>query len=301
MKFPGLLLFWLLTVLGLSVGAAAVANGGVPPDTASLRRRIGAAGLDDSTKVRLLAELCYSLRETQPERALAYGEAAVVRARNLPEPGQAPLLLKALLNLATSYANLSNGPQALVLLNEAEELARSTANNDALTRTYAAQGSIYHERADSTTAWRHYQRALKLAQQEDVTPRTRMKLYGNVGSLFSFRQEYARALHFDSLALGLARRWRDSTAEANYLSSLATFQMHNGNLPRAKRLLTQALAISRRQNAVRNQANQLILFALYYLKNGEPERAESATREGLRLARQSGYLERVLDAGVQGR
>ncbi|MFC7666806.1 sensor histidine kinase [Hymenobacter humi] len=39
-----------------------------------------------------------------------------------------------------------------------------------------------------------------------------------------------------------------------------------------------------------------MLFAQYYIRAGEPERANAAVHEALRLARQSGYLERVLDA-----
>ncbi len=123
-----------------------------------------------------------------------------------------------------------------------------------------------------------------------------MRLLGNVGSLFFYRQQYPQAMRFDSLALALARREGDSTAQSNYLSSLASYQMQVGNMGRVKRLLTQALAISRRQYAARNQANQLIMFAMYYIETDQPERAEAAAREALKVARQSGYLERVLDA-----
>jgi len=104
---------------------------------------------------------------------------------------------------------------------------------------------------------------------------------------FFYRQQYP---------LALARRTSDSAAESTYLSSLATYQLRMGRLPRVRRLLTQALAISSRQHAVRNQANQLVLFALYYNQPSQPKLAEAAVREALRLARQCGYLERVLDA-----
>ncbi|GAA3957276.1 hypothetical protein GCM10022407_00860 [Hymenobacter antarcticus] len=279
--------------LGLAGPAAAR-----PPAVASvdaLRQKL-ATHLPDTTRLRLLTKLCYELHDEQPARALRYGEAAVTLARTLPADEQGPGLLRGLLTLASCYANLSNGPEALSLLSEAQRLARAQHNSDALARTYTAQGSIYHERGDSATAWQHYRRALGLAAQATVTPRTRMKLLGNVGSLYYFRKQYPQAMHFDSLALALARRGSDSTAEATYLSSLAAYQLQTGNLPRVKRLLTQALAISRRQQAVRNQADQLVMFALYYIQNDEPVRADAAAREALRLARQSGYLERVLDA-----
>lgn len=267
----------------------------VPPIAEQLRQRL-AAKLSDTTRVRLLNALCFALHNEQPARALSYGAAAVALARTLPPPEPGPHLLRGLLVLASCYANLSNGPEALTLLAEAQPLARRLHDTDALVRSYTAQGSIYHERGDSATAWRHYHHALQLAAQTSVSAHTRMSLLGNVGSLFFYRQQYPQALHLDSLALALARRTSDSTAESAYLSSLATYQLRMGRLPRVRRLLTQALAISRRQHAVRNQANQLVLFALYYNQISQPALADAAVREALRLARQCGYLERVLDA-----
>jgi signal transduction histidine kinase len=292
---PGFLLFWLLAFGGLAQPARAQAGPPEPAATAALRQKL-ATPLPDTARLRLLDALCYALHNEQPARALPYGEAAVALARTLPAEEQGPPLLRSLLLLASCYANLSNGPEALSLLDEAQGLARQLKDLDGLARTYTSQGSIYHERRDSTSAWRHYRKALQLSGQPGVSPSTRMRLLGNVGGLFFFRQQYAQALHYDSLALGLARREADSTAEANYLSNLATYQMRLGNMGRVKRLLTQALAISRRQHAVRSQANQLIMFAMYYIQMGEPERTDAAAREALKLARQSNYLERVLDA-----
>ncbi|WP_046245898.1 sensor histidine kinase [Hymenobacter terrenus] len=295
MTRSGFLLLW-LTAVGLLLGRAnpVVAGRPSPIGTEVLRQKL-ATRLPDTTRLRLLTAMCYTLHTEQPVRALPYGEAAVALARTFPTDEQGPGLLPSLLVLASCYANLSNGPEALTLLSEAQVLARRLHNSDALTRAYTAQGSIYHERGDSTTAWRHYYQALRLTSSASVTVRTRMKLLGNMGSLLYFRQQYQQAMHFDSLALALARRERDSTAQSTYLSSLATSQLRVGNLPRVKRLLTQALAISRRQNAARNQADQLVMFALYYIQTDQTERADAAAREALRLARQSNYLERVLD------
>ncbi|UOQ98216.1 ATP-binding protein [Hymenobacter sp. 5317J-9] len=295
MTRPGILLFWLFAFGALLAPARAVAGDALPNGTEAIRQKL-ATPLPDTARLRLLNAMCYALHNEQPARALPYGEAAVALARTLPAEEQGPGLLQSLLYLASCYGNLSNGPEALQLLSEAQTLALKLKNVDGLVRAYTSQGSIYHERRDSTSAWRHYRRALRLMNQPGVTPTARMKLLGNVGGLFFFRQQLPQALHYDSLALALARRQSDSTAEANYLSSLANYQMQAGNLGRVKRLLTQALAISRRQRAVRSQARQLIMFAMYYIQTDEPARADAATREALKLARQSDYLECVLDA-----
>ncbi len=273
----------------------AAAGQPAPAGTAVFRKQL-AASQADTARLRLLSAVCCALHTEHPAQALPYGEAAVALARTLPADEQNPGLLRGLLCLASCYANLSNGPQALTLLSEAEALARCLNRTDDLARAYMGQGAVYHERGDSATAWRHYHRALQLAARAGVMPCTRMRLLGNVGSLFFFRRQFPQAMHFDSLALALARRDADSTAESTYLSSLATYQMRAGHLLRVKRLLAQALAISRRQHAVRNQAEQLVLLGMYYIQTGEPGRANAAVRDGLRLARQSDYLERALDA-----
>lgn len=294
MKRLAFLLFWLLwsssaipRVFGSTLAFST--------DTASLQQQLRRATAD-TTRIRLLTALCYELHDEQPGRARVVGETAVALAREAAPPAGPGLLMNSLLNLASCYANLSNGPQALRLLNEADQLARQLRHHDGQARTACAKGSIYHERGDSATAWQHYHRGLTLAQHSDVGDRTRMRLIGNVGELFFFRQQYSRALHFDSLALALARRIHDPAAESHYLASLGSYHLHLKHLSEAKRLLTQALDISRREGAVRNQASQLELLALYYIVTDQPARTDAVTREALRLARESGFLERVLDA-----
>ena len=294
MTRPGFLLIWPIAFLLLLASPRLVATKSPSPTSIKALRHKLAVRISDTTHLRLLNAMCYALHEEQPAQALPYGEAAVSLARKLP--GQQKILMHSLLCLASCYANLSNGPEALTLLSEAQTLALQLNDPNALARSYTAQGSIYQERGDSAVAWQHYHRALELAGQVGVAPRTRMRLLGNVGSLLYFRRQFSKAMHFDSLALALSRREGDSTAQSTYLSSLATYQLQTGNLPRVKRLLTQALAISRRQYAVHNQANQLILFAMYYIETDQTERVDAVAREALQLARQSGYLERVLDA-----
>ncbi len=270
----------------------------LPAAIEPLRRRL-AGQLPDTTRVRLLTVISYALREEQSARAISYGESATALARTLPAAVRGPLLLPALLSLSSCYANLSNSAEALRLLAEAQVLARGQHDYDALVRTYSNQGSIYHTRGDTATAGQHYRHALRLLATpagEAVSPRSRMKLLGNLGSLAYSRKQPAKAMHYDSLALALARRSRDATAEATYLSSLATYLMANGQLPRVRRLLLQSLAISQRQGAIRAQAELQTQLAQYYLKTSEPDQALLAAQQSLRLARQSHYLECALEA-----
>ncbi len=299
MKRIGFRLLKLLSPgLLLAVSVLAVAQGPPPSLLKGQRQRL-AGYLPDTTRIRLLTALCFDMREEETAQAVGYGEAGVALARTLPTEEQAPLLLQGLLSLSSCYANLSNGPEALRLLSEAERLARQLHDYDALVRTYSNQGSIYHSRGDTATAWVHYRSGLLLLRSSaaaGITPRTQMKLLGNLGSLSYLRSQTAQALHYDSLALAMARRNRDSTAEATYLSSLAAYLMQAGQLPRVRRLLLQSLAISQRQHAVRNQAELYAQLATFYTKTSDPEQATASATQALLLARRSRYLECVLDA-----
>lgn len=295
MKRLAFLLFWLLWSSVNVPSGAANSAAPLPNDTTRLQQQLSRAATD-TARIRLLTALCYKLHDEQPARARVLGENAVTQARELPEHERGSLLMNSLLHLASCYANLSNGPQALRLLSEADRLARQMRHLDGEARAACAKGSIYHERGDSATAWQHYHHGLTLAKSSAVSDRTRMRLIGNVGELLFFRQQYNRALHFDSLALALARRIPDPIAESHYLASMGSYHLNLKHLPEAQRLLTQALAISRREGALRNQASQLELLALYYIVTDQPVRTNAVTREALQLARQSGFLERVLDA-----
>lgn len=288
----------LLLGLLLALSGRAAAQGTSPSVLKEQRQRL-ARYLPDTTRVRLLTTLCYEMREEETAQAVGYGEAGVALARTLPADEQAPLLLQGLLSLSSCYANLSNGPEALRLLSEAEQLARRLHDYDALVRTHSNQGSIYHSRGDTATAWNHYRNGLQLLSSQSesgISLRTQMKLLGNLGSLAYVRKHTAQALHYDSLALTLARRSRDSTAEATYLSSLAAYLMQEGKLPRVRRLLLQSLAISERQHAVRNQAELYAQLATFYTNTSDPEQASISALRALVLARHSRYLECALDA-----
>jgi len=266
-----------------------------PADTAQLRAYL-ATRQPDTARVRRLTQLCYLLHDEQPGKALSYGEAGLALARRLPDAVQSPYVLNSLLHLASCYANLSNGPQALRLINEAEPLARRLQDADGEARAASTKGSIYHERGDSATAWKHYRRALALLENPEVQPTTRMKLLGNVATLLFYRQQHDRAMHYNSQAVELARQTGDAGAESHFLSTLGSYYMQLKRFPEAGRCLQQALAISRREGALRLMASQLELLALYYIETDQPARTDSATREALQLARRIGFLERVLDA-----
>ncbi|RTQ53554.1 hypothetical protein EJV47_02095 [Hymenobacter gummosus] len=247
----------------------------------------------DTARVRVLSQLCYALHDRAPTRALPYGEQAVALARRL---GDEPGLVRALLNLASCYANLSDGPHALQLQQEALNLALRRRDADGIVRGYAAVGGIHHERGDTTSALRNYRLALGHLRARGVSTRTQLMLYGNLGGLSFYMGRTADGLLYTRRAMQLAHRAGDLAGEAVHVGHLATHYLREGRYEVAEGLMRKALALSETSGNPRVQTSQLTLLATTLLMQDKLDEAEELTRRALRLARQIGFPERVLDA-----
>lgn len=247
----------------------------------------------DTVRLRLLNTICYQLADNDPTRALPYGEQAVALARQLR---YYPGLLKALLNLAGCYANLADGAHALRLQQEALLLARQLRSTDDVTRAYTGMGRVQQERNDTAAALRHYQRALTYVYQPGVQPRTRLLVFGNLGSLYFHLRQYPEGLLFTRRALQLARRTNNQAGEAQYLADMGSFYTQLNQLETAEGLLRKAVLLAELQRNERFTAgNQELLATALLLRNQLPE-ADSLARRALLTARRIRYKERVLGA-----
>ncbi|AII51584.1 hypothetical protein N008_06255 [Hymenobacter sp. APR13] len=246
----------------------------------------------DTGRVRLLAALCYELHDSDPTRALRYGEQAVALATTLrDQPGQ----LHALLNLSSCYANLSDGPHALRLQQQALTLARRLRDTDGIVRAYTGIGGIHHERNDTVNALRNYQWALEKVYSKGVKTRTQLMLFGNLGNLYSYLGRYAQALLYTRRALQLARSTGDKAGESLYLAHLGTHYYQQNRLDLAEGLLREAITLVEPLRSYRIEAGHLEMLAIVLLLKDQLDEAETLTRRALRLARQTASQERLLD------
>jgi signal transduction histidine kinase len=273
--------------------------GGVLPTRAQdtlavtrLRQRLRTLPADTS-RVRALSQLCYALHDQAPVQALPYGEQAIGLARRLDDK---PGLVHALLNLASCYANLSDGPKALQLQQEALTLAQRVPDADGVVRGYAAIGGIHHERGDTTSALRNYRLALAHATEPGVSIRTQLMLYGNLGGLYFYMGHAADGLGYTRRAMQLAHRTGDQAGESIYVGHLGTHYLRQERYEVAEGLMRKALALSQAAGNPRVETSQLTLLATVLLIQNELDEAEELTQRALELARRIGFPERVLDS-----
>lgn len=279
----------------LSAGLAQPVRAAAPPDAAValLLQQLAAHPAADTVRVRILSSLCYSLHDSDPTSALRYGEKAVNLATQLQAKRS---LLHSLLNLSSCYANLADGPHALLLQQQALTLARTLRDQNGIVRAYTGIGGVHHERGDTTNAFRNYHRALLRVHEQGVSVRTRVMLLGNLGNLYAYVQNYPKALLYTRRALQLARTSHDRAGESLYMANLGLYYMQQNQLGIAEGLLRNAIGLVEPLKNYRFEVGHRELLATVLIMKGELDEAEELTQQSLRLARQIDYKERVLDA-----
>lgn len=281
------LLLWLLLLVVPSIGQAQS-----EPKALALKRQL-ATQPADTGRVRQLAALCYELHDSSPIQALAYGEQAVGLARRLNYP---PGLLRSLLVLSSCYANLSDGPHALLLQQQALALARRLRNTDGIVRSYTGMGGVHHERNDTTSALLNYRRALALAYQPGVLPHTQILLFGNLGNLYFSLNRREQGLLYTRRALQLARRTGDLAGESLYLADMGSYYQQLNQLNTAEGLIRQSVTLIEPLSRPRFEAGNLELLAAVLIQKRKLTEAEQITQRALVMARQIDYKEGILEA-----
>ncbi|WP_210116328.1 tetratricopeptide repeat-containing sensor histidine kinase [Hymenobacter fodinae] len=247
----------------------------------------------DTGRVRLLASLCYVLHDSAPTKAIPYGEQAVRLARRLHDDRG---LLRSLLVLSSSYANISDGPHALQLQRQALVLARRLHDTNGIVRSYTGMGGVHHERGDTATALLNYHRALDLAYRPGVQVSTQIMLFGNLGNLYFYLQKHQDGLLFTRRALQLARHTHDVAGESLYLAELGSYYLQLNQLGTAEGLLRQALTLVQPLHQPRFEASHLQQLATVLYRQGNLHEAEELTLQAIGLARPIKYYEQVLEA-----
>lgn len=281
------LLLWLLLII-----LPCFAEARPEPPEALLKRRL-ATQPADTGRVRQLASLCFELHDSAPIQALRYGEQAADLARQLNDQ---PGLLRSLLVLSSCYANLSDGPHALLLQQQALDLARRLRNPDGIVRSYTGMGGVHHERNDTASALLNYRRALALAYQPGVQPHTQLLLFGNLGNLYFSLNNHEEGLLYTRRALQLARRTGDVAGESLYLADMGSYYQQLNQLNTAEGLIRQSITLLEPLDLPRFEAGNLELLASVLIQKKKLTEAETLTRQALGLARQIDYKEGVLEA-----
>jgi signal transduction histidine kinase len=209
-----------------------------------------AVATDLRTKIDLLCELAWELRDTDPGRSHDLSETAyqLAGSGNLSQRDSAPGMLKSLRGLAHSNRRAGNLTLAL---------------------------------SQSTQALAHPEIAGLPAVQADFL-RNITIILGSLGN-------YAEGLEYGLKALNLAQTIGDREREAFILGSIGVIYMHAKNTSESHRMLDQALQIHRELGQKRAQATDLNNKSVALREVGDYNNALETSLQALKLAMETNF------------
>lgn len=224
---------------------AKVAQGSEPEKASKLIREALQVALDshDSDVICMVRLRLSQVVPTSAEAEL-YGRAALADAERERNPF---LLTWARMNLGFNQARFSRFDEAIPLLDDARENARSCGAKHLLAASLGNLGWCYLMLGDMDRAQDALTRAEALSEQIGV-PDYQQRWLGELGNIYMRRGDLDRAASYQQRAATLARDIGNDAWLAIAFTNLSEISIDRGDLTAARSYNDQALAIQRHLN-----------------------------------------------------
>ena len=246
----------------------------------------------DSTKIRLLKELCWENRYTNPSDALKYGLQALALARDLEMPEE-----EADINnyLGIIHRNVGDHARALEYFFTAQKLAADYHDDEQLGYAYNNIGDIYNLEDNSRKALDYEIKALRIFEH----------LGDSVGVSYCCHQialaytelgEYTAAIKYDTRALNI-REFLGNRAGMGYsLISMGETYFRMGEHTEALNKLLQSSEIFKSLGDKFGLAEAYYSLGNYYRNTGDSQEATKYFTSSLDLGRETNSSIRIRNA-----
>ncbi|MBP6411601.1 MAG: tetratricopeptide repeat protein [Pseudarcicella sp.] len=145
----------------------------------------------DTSRVKVLAELCYEYRHSKPDTAIRYGQQALDLARRIHySNGEAT----ALSSIGFVYRGLGDLQNSLSLQQKALAIAEQNIKSDETAKSLFGIGAIYVDLKDYSKALNNYKKALSLYQLNDNKKKVAI-LWVNIGDVYEKVNQLDSALY----------------------------------------------------------------------------------------------------------
>ncbi len=161
----------------------------------------------DTTKIRLLNELCWKNRLENFTLATTYGKAALELGRKINHQKG---ILKSLSFLGVVAINEANHPLALQYFLEALEIATAQNNMVEVAYTYNNLGKLYYNEKNAMLYRQYYQKALDAARKTNDADVLAYSLR-NVAFVYEYEKKYDKALFYHKEALKIREKLQKET------------------------------------------------------------------------------------------
>ncbi len=182
-------------------------------------------GQKETDEIKILDELSYLLRTTDPDEGIKYGEMELSLATKL---GLNNDIADACSQIGLNYQSKSDYPKALEYFYKSQNYYESTRNILGIGIVYSNIGVIFQAQGDYKKALDYALKALKINEQIKRPANIASDL-GNIGVLYMLMKDYNKALEYDKKSLALFQELNDKDAIANNLGNIANvyLEMHD--------------------------------------------------------------------------
>ncbi|MCF8256686.1 MAG: tetratricopeptide repeat protein [Flavobacteriales bacterium] len=238
----------------------------------------------DTSRVQAYAELCRQLRNTDTERAIAYGEQGCALAASIQDANGEAVGRQ---TLANAFIIAGNYGQALRELHLANDLNRRLGNRQREAACLSNLGIIHLNLGNLSKALEHHTSALALREELQDSAGI-ANSFNNLGVLYTELGNHAQALVYYSSSLDMKRKLGQDTRLAVNLNNIAVCHREMGETAKAKELFLQSLDSYHAQGDLHGEAMVLGNLGNLSSQTGLWDDARDYHNRALRLQKQVG-------------
>ncbi len=277
-----------ITLLFISIALINVAQDQLLID--SLKRKL--TYVDDSSKIEILLDLTWNLRNSNPEKSVYYGQRALELASNYSDQNQE---LKAYSFIGVAYRIMGNYNEAIDYFYEGLHKAKQYGILEQEGYAFINIGNLHIYQEHYNNALENLKKALEIATQ---IKNPRMLAYANLnlGRSYFFKQDYNKALKHIREALALRLETDNVSGQAVCYKYIG--DIYCGLEEPAKALMNykKSLETVDKDEDKDLVANIYLQLATVYKKTGNPILSEEYANKSLALAQAIGARLIIKDA-----
>ena len=250
--------------------------------------------ISDTSRVKVLAELCYEYRHSKPDTAIRYGLQALDLARRIHySNGEA----SALSSLGFVYRGLGDLEKSLSLQQKALEIAEQNIKSDETAKSLFGIGAIYVDLKDYSKALNNYKKALSLYQLNDNKKKVAI-LWVNIGDVYEKVNQLDSALYCSQKGYQLMPSLTSISEKSYALRVLTKIHIKSNQLDLAISTSRMGIKAAIDQGNIRDQGFCYYLIAEVYKARNQIDSSIYHAKKALHYAQICKYRLVIIDAST---
>lgn len=219
----------------------------------------------DTSKIKILLSLSFSLRATESDKALEYANTALrLSQKNLNKKTEA----KAFNNIGLAYFYKSNYDSAQIYYGDALKIGIEISDSSIISLSYSQMGNVYKALSNVPLSIEYHKKALRIREHTKDTILT-VQSYSNLGNAYVRNNQYELAMKNFFKGLELIKTKKETPEYANALGGIGNVFLYQKNYKKAIEYFSQCYSFYKEQNDMRGLNTALLNLGDCYklLKN----------------------------------